>query len=52
LAYQDQNGARSLRRIIENTLLDPMFALPDENNVHTLTITKQMIETYNKHTMK
>lgn len=50
LAYQDQNGARSLRRIIEKTLLDPMFILPDETNTNTLTITKQMIEMNNNNT--
>lgn len=48
-AFLDRNGARSLRRILEETLLDPMFTLPDDKEVQSFSISKTMIETNNKY---
>ena len=43
-ALQRETGARGLRSIIENALLDVMFELPSHNDVTKCVITKETIE--------
>jgi len=42
-AYKRKTGARALRSIIEELMLDIMYTLPSEENVKELTITKKMV---------
>ena len=43
-ALQRKSGARGLRSITENILLDPMFDLPSMQNVKQLIINKEVVE--------
>ena len=43
-AYKRKTGARALRSIIEELMLDIMYTLPSEENVKEFTITKKMVE--------
>ena len=43
LALERGTGARALRSIIEEVMLDIMFGLPDRPNVTECTITKDVI---------
>lgn len=44
IAIERKTGARALRSIVENTLLDIMYELPDLNNVDKCLITKNTVE--------
>ncbi len=43
-AYKRKTGARALRSIIEELMLDIMYTLPSEENVKEFTITKKMVD--------
>jgi len=43
-AYKRKTGARALRSIIEELMLDIMYTLPSEENVKEFTITKSMVD--------
>ena len=43
-AYKRKTGARALRAIIEELMLDVMYTLPSEVNVKEFTITKKMVD--------
>ncbi len=43
-AYKRKTGARALRSIIEELMLDIMYTLPSEDNVNEFTITKIMVD--------
>ncbi|KGF85719.1 ATP-dependent protease ATP-binding subunit ClpX [Prochlorococcus marinus] len=43
-AYNRKTGARALRSIIEELMLDVMYTLPSEENVKEFTITKKMVD--------
>ena len=43
-AYKRKTGARALRSIIEELMLDIMYTLPSEKNIKEFTITKKMVE--------
>jgi len=43
-AYKRKTGARALRSIIEELMLDIMYTLPSEKNVKEFTITKNMVD--------
>ncbi len=43
-AYKRKTGARALRSIIEELMLDIMYTLPSEENVKEFTITKIMVD--------
>jgi len=43
-AYRRKTGARALRGIIEEIMLDIMYKLPSENDVKSCTVTKKMVE--------
>jgi ATP-dependent Clp protease ATP-binding subunit ClpX len=43
-AIERKTGARSLRSIVENTLLKYMYKLPDLENVSGITISKEVVE--------
>lgn len=43
-AYEQKTGARSLRSIMENLLLDVMFEAPDMNNVDEILIGKEFVK--------
>ncbi|ABB50810.1 ATP-dependent Clp protease ATP-binding subunit ClpX [Prochlorococcus marinus str. MIT 9312] len=43
-AYKRKTGARALRSIIEELMLDVMYTLPSEKNVKEFTITKKMVD--------
>jgi len=43
-AYKRKTGARALRSIIEEQMLDIMYTLPSEKNVKEFTITKKMVD--------
>jgi ATP-dependent Clp protease ATP-binding subunit ClpX len=43
LAIERGTGARALRSIIEEVMLDIMYNLPDRNNIATCTITRDVI---------
>ncbi len=42
-AVQRKTGARGLRSIMENLLLDSMFDIPDKKSTDSLVITKEMV---------
>ncbi|MBL6664780.1 MAG: ATP-dependent Clp protease ATP-binding subunit ClpX [Rickettsiales bacterium] len=44
LAISRKTGARGLRAIVENILLDIMFDAPSENNIKKATVTKNVIQ--------
>jgi len=43
-AYKRKTGARALRSIIEELMLDIMYTLPSEENIREFTITKKMVD--------
>ncbi len=43
-AVERKTGARALRSIVENTLLDIMYELPNMENVERCLITKDTVE--------
>ncbi len=43
-AFKRKTGARALRSIIEELMLDIMYTLPSQEEVKEFTITKQMVE--------
>ncbi len=43
-AYKRKTGARALRSIIEELMLDVMYTLPSQNNVKEFIITKKMVD--------
>jgi len=43
-AFKRKTGARALRSIIEELMLDIMYTLPSEENVKEFTITKKMVD--------
>jgi ATP-dependent Clp protease ATP-binding subunit ClpX len=43
-AYKRKTGARALRSIIEELMLDIMYTLPSEKNIKEFTITKNMVD--------
>lgn len=43
IALERKTGARGLRAVIENSLLDTMFNLPSEKDVEKCTVTKEVI---------
>ncbi|NQZ13616.1 MAG: ATP-dependent Clp protease ATP-binding subunit ClpX [Alphaproteobacteria bacterium] len=45
LAIERKTGARGLRSILENLLLDTMFELPDKENVEKVVIDKDAVNT-------
>ncbi|MXW41019.1 MAG: ATP-dependent protease ATP-binding subunit ClpX [Synechococcus sp. SB0668_bin_15] len=42
-AMRRQTGARGLRSLVENLMLEVMYSLPSHNDVTTLTITAEMV---------
>ena len=44
LAIQQKTGARGLRSILESILLKTMFALPDMDNVNSVTIDRSVVK--------
>ena len=46
-----RSGARGLRSIIEEAMLDTMFSLPSRKDVATCTITKDVIENHAEPTL-
>ncbi len=45
-AYQRKTGARALRGIVEELMLNLMYDLPSQKNVKSFTITKSMIDAH------
>lgn len=43
IAIERGTGARALRSILENTMVDIMYKIPSKENVHTCIITKEVI---------
>ena len=43
-AIERKTGARGLRSIVENSLLDVMFDLPSQPEVSKVTLTKEAVE--------
>jgi ATP-dependent Clp protease ATP-binding subunit ClpX len=43
-AYRRKTGARALRGIVEELMLDVMYELPSREDVHHCTITREMVE--------
>ncbi len=43
-AYRRKTGARALRGIVEELMLDMMYELPSREDVHRCLITKEMVE--------
>lgn len=43
-AMKRQTGARALRSIVEEMMLEVMFELPSQTDVKTMTITKEMVD--------
>lgn len=43
-AYRRKTGARALRGIVEELMLDVMYELPSRKDVSVCTITKEMVE--------
>lgn len=44
IAIKENTGARSLKRIIENTMLDIMFNVEEQNTLQKIEITEEMIK--------
>ena len=43
-AYNRKTGARALRSIIEELMLDLMYTLPSQKDIKEFTITKNMVD--------
>ena len=48
-AYRRKTGARALRGIIEELMLDLMYELPSREDISRCLITKEMVEKYSTH---
>ena len=48
IAYNKKTGARGLRAIIENIMLEIMFTIPDEKDLKKCIITKDVVEKKDK----
>jgi ATP-dependent Clp protease ATP-binding subunit ClpX len=44
LALERKIGARGLRMILEDLMLDLMYDLPGEENVHEFVVTEEMVK--------
>jgi len=44
-AYKRKTGARALRGIVEELMLDLMYKLPSQEDIENCTVTKEMVET-------
>ena len=47
-AIKRKTGARALRSIVEELMLDVMYDVPTKENIKTFKITKEMVENRNK----
>ena len=47
-AIKRKTGARALRSIVEEIMLDVMYDVPSKDNIEVFTITKDMVENRNK----
>lgn len=47
-AYDQKTGARGLRTIIENLLLDVMYEIPSRNEIKEVIVTKESIDDHSK----
>ena len=47
-AIKRKTGARALRSIVEELMLDVMYEVPTKDNIKSFTITKEMVENRNK----
>ena len=52
LALKRKIGARGLRSIIENTMMDLMYEIPSQENVEKVVVTKELIKEKNKNFIK
>ena len=43
-ALERKTGARGLRAIMENVMMDFMYEVPSDDSIHELTITKEMVD--------
>ncbi len=43
-ALERNTGARGLRAIMENVMMDYMYEVPSDDSIHELTITKEMVD--------
>ena len=43
-AYRRKTGARALRGIVEELMLDVMYELPSRKDVNVCTVTREMVE--------
>ena len=43
-AYDRKIGARGLRSILENIMMDIMFEIPSDNSIKEFCVTKEMVE--------
>ena len=44
-AFRRKTGARALRGIVEELMLDLMYQLPSQEDIKNCTVTKEMVET-------
>ena len=44
-AFRRKTGARALRGIVEELMLDLMYQLPSQEDIENCTVTKEMVET-------
>jgi ATP-dependent Clp protease ATP-binding subunit ClpX len=47
-AHRRKTGARALRGIVEELMLDLMYDLPSRSDVKTFTITRELVESRSK----
>lgn len=52
LALKRKIGARGLRSIIENTMMDLMYEIPSQENVEKVVVTKELIKEKNENFIK
>ena len=52
LALKRKIGARGLRSIIENTMMDLMYEIPSQENVERVVVTKELIKEKNENFIK
>ena len=52
LALKRKIGARGLRSIIENTMMDLMYEIPSQENVKEVVVTKELIKEKNENFIK
>ena len=44
MAIKKKSGARGLRGVIEDTMMDVMFEIPSQDNIQEVIITKESVE--------